>query len=98
VETYKAHRVAYAALIGDPTTDLDHLCRNPACVNPDHLQPVTNRENLMRGFHRSIVAVRHGMCQRGHTEFYVSPTGKRNCRACTNASHRRLYQDRKASA
>jgi hypothetical protein len=46
-----AHRVAYEAFIG-PVPDglvLDHLCRVRSCVNPWHLQPVTNRENILRG-------------------------------------------------
>jgi hypothetical protein len=45
-----AHRKAYVLLVG-PVPDglvLDHLCRNPSCVNPAHLEPVTQRENLMR--------------------------------------------------
>lgn len=47
----RAHRVAYRLFVG-PIPDgmlLDHLCRVPGCVNPDHLEPVTNRENLLRG-------------------------------------------------
>lgn len=46
-----SHRLAYEALSG-PIPDglqLDHLCRNRACCNPEHLEPVTNRENVMRG-------------------------------------------------
>jgi hypothetical protein len=46
-----AHRFAYLEFVG-PIPDglvLDHLCRNKKCVNPDHLEPVTNAENLRRG-------------------------------------------------
>lgn len=45
-----AHRFAWQMLVG-PIPDgleLDHLCRNPACVSPDHLEPVTHRENMRR--------------------------------------------------
>lgn len=46
-----AHRFAYELLVGPipPGLTLDHLCRNRGCVNPDHLQPVTQRVNVLRG-------------------------------------------------
>ncbi len=46
-----AHRIAYQLLVGPipEGLDLDHLCRNKACVNPDHLEPVTQQENIRRG-------------------------------------------------
>lgn len=47
----RAHRLSYEAFVGDIPAGLviDHLCRNTSCVNPEHLEPVTNRENIKRG-------------------------------------------------
>jgi hypothetical protein len=49
--TSQAHRLVYVLINGDPPSGLtlDHLCRVRHCVNPDHLEPVTNAENLRRG-------------------------------------------------
>jgi len=50
-----AHRVAYEQLVGTIPEGLhiDHLCRNPSCVNPEHMEPVTLLENLQRGRDRA---------------------------------------------
>lgn len=88
--TYTAsHRYAYEVLIG-PIPDgltLDHLCRNPPCVNPDHLEPVTQRENSLRSESRHAKNARKTRCKRGHPftseNTYVPPGGRgRNCREC----------------
>jgi hypothetical protein len=95
---WKAHRFAWLVLVG-PIADglqLDHLCRNRGCVNPTHLEPVTQRENLLRGetIYAANAAKTH--CKYGH-EFTpentrIIPRGRR-CRACerrrSNESHKR---------
>jgi hypothetical protein len=87
-----SHRVAYQMLVG-PIPDgleLDHLCRNRCCVNPDHLEPVTRKENARRGVRWPRHAHRTH-CKHGH-EFTPENTrhgkdGVRYCRACARISN-----------
>jgi len=83
-----AHRVAYELFIGPVPAglDLDHLCRNRGCVNPDHLEPVTRRTNLLRGNTIPARKARQTHCCRGH-EFNAAntklrPNGTRFCLRC----------------
>jgi HNH endonuclease len=93
-----AHRFAYEWLVGQiPTDTLDHLCRNPSCVNPSHLEPVSRGENVLRG--RSIPAANRAKtrCPQGHPydeeNTYWTATGGRQCKACIRAaSSRRALQ------
>ena len=87
-----AHRLVYVAMRGKIPENLvlDHLCRTPLCVNPDHLRAVTHAENILAGISPSAINARKTHCKHGH-EFtpentYVLPsTGERRCREC----HRR---------
>ena len=97
--TLKAHRYSYEELIGPIPEGLviDHLCRDRACVNPYHLEPVTSRENIIRGEGPRILKERHAAithCPQGHEynqeNTYISKTKNRQCRICGRERMRRL--------
>lgn len=84
-----AHRWAYEHLIGavPDGCQLDHLCRNRACVNPDHLEPVIQRTNILRGASPAARNAAKTHCPQGHpydeTNTYRSPgRSARYCRTC----------------
>lgn len=94
---YGAHRVAYEFLVGPIPAGLqiDHLCRVRNCVNPDHMEPVTSRENTRRGeagkaTGRLNRAKSH--CPQGHPfsgeNLYETKSGGRACIACKRESTR----------
>lgn len=82
--TVKAHRLAYQLLTGielRSDLELDHLCRNRACVNPDHLEEVSARVNGLRGVGIAALNARKQCCPRCGSEF-TSFSGGRRCRTC----------------
>lgn len=84
--TYLAHRFSYETLRGEMSGDLvlDHLCRVRDCVNPDHLDPVTNRENVLRGVGASAINAGKTHCPNGHlyTAETVYASKCRRCKLC----------------
>jgi hypothetical protein len=91
----EAHRVSYELFVGplDPSLTLDHLCHRRSCVNPKHLEQVTQKENSLRG--NTINRHNHGKtsCPQGHDynklNTYVCPKGQRHCRICGRAANKR---------
>ena len=100
----QAHRYAYETFIGEIPEGLepDHLCRNRACVNPQHIELVTRSENVKRGLLPELVKQRQlskTHCPQGHPydkdNTYFRLDGRRQCRTCQRASLRKLYWRRK---
>jgi hypothetical protein len=104
---FLAHRVAYEASNG-PIPDglvIDHLCRNRACVNPSHLEPVTLRTNLLRGETIPATNAAKTHCIHGH-EFTPentrvktrtdSPHLRRICQQCYELDYQKRNAERSA--
>lgn len=102
---HKVHRLVYEAVMGPmPRRDSngalivsDHLCRNRACANPEHIDPVTDEINVLRGVSFAPANAAKTHCIHGH-EFTAENTritaaGGRECRTCRSA-----YDSRRASA
>lgn len=93
------HRIAYEVVKGriPEGKTLDHLCRNRLCVNPDHLEPVTNRENLIRGNGFAGQNIRKTHCPNGHRLEEGNlvrsqlKLGRRTCVIC-NRERQRLWR------
>ena len=88
-KTFMAHRASYEVHRGPipEGLQLDHLCRVRCCINPDHLEPVTARENVMRGISFAAINAAMKTCRLGHP--LKSTKRYRHCRICATVRSNR---------
>lgn len=93
------HRASYEFYKGPIPMGLqiDHLCRKPACANPDHLEAVSCRVNILRGVSPAAREARQTHCKRGHPlnllNTYVQPSnGQRSCKTCRQERKHRYWR------
>lgn len=106
----RAHRVSYELFKGPIPKGLhiDHLCRVKCCVNPDHLEAVTNRVNVLRGVGATAVNARKETCPYGHKYDSIKRTRckrtkgvqviQRVCKSCVRVANHSQYLKRKLAA
>lgn len=95
-EWFLAHRASYIVFKSEiqDGLEIDHLCRNRLCINPDHLEAVTHIVNVQRGANSLKTH-----CPQGHEYDLVSKNGTRGCRTCNNERakvYRAKYPERVA--
>ena len=90
-----AHVYAYELVNGPVPAglELDHLCRNPPCVRPSHLEAVTGRINTLRGNTITALNAAKTACPRGHAYSGTDYSGRRICHPC-QAENQRRYRER----
>jgi len=99
---FRAHRISYFIKNGEVKREftIHHKCNNPSCVNPDHLQQISLKENTLLGNSFSAKEARQTHCKRGHKftkeNTYIFPNGWRSCRKCRiMLEKRRIKEGRK---
>lgn len=99
----QAHRISYRIYVGEipEGCEIDHICRNRSCVNPEHLRAVSHRENMRVS---NTVMGRNAakmFCKRGHPfegrNLFITKTGARQCRTCINMHARNAKARRRAN-
>ena len=91
----KAHRVSYEHWNGKIPNQLviNHICRNRQCVNPQHLEVVTIKDNTLRGVGPSAINAKKTHCPQGHPylgdNLYISPKKDRVCKTCQRAHYKK---------
>lgn len=94
-----AHRLSYFMANGEWADEVDHLCRNKLCVNPNHLEAVSHMENMHRADRALGIRSHKTHCPQGHEyselNTYTNPkTNRRSCRICGRAAQA-AYKRRK---
>ena len=98
-----AHQWAFIAAHGGIPTglELDHLCRNPSCVRPSHLEPVSHRVNSLRSTSPTAINAAKVACVHGHpfddANTYRDRNGRRRCRTCNRINVARIKARKKAA-
>ena len=104
-EQFYVHRLSYELFVGPIPEGLviDHICRKPSCLNPDHLRAVTQRDNAVTFGESGACALnsRKTHCKHGHpfdsSNTYVRQSGHRTCRICKRRFGRESARRRKSA-